>query len=98
MTELESRRDEIEGQFSSLESYWGFDVPEALGDNDWSEDAMIIFCEEARGIPAEKYRVLLRLISEEFGEEYSARLSELDALIKKHEPGLKKLLGFDDPS
>lgn len=86
------RRKEIERQFTSLESYWEFDIPEALVHKDWSENAILEFFMEAMGVPAAKYDALVKLIGQEFRGEYSQRLMRLDELIQKHESAVKEML------
>jgi hypothetical protein len=92
MVEREVRRAAIESQFSSLESYWEFDVPEALEHKDWSEYAILDFFTNAMGLPAARYDALVKDIGEEFRQEFAHRLARLDALIQIFEPEVIKFL------
>ncbi len=87
-----SRRKYIEKTFASLESFWTFDVPEAVVHEDWSELDLLDFVEEARGIPFVYYDRLIREIGEDMKAEYADRLAKLDALIVQNKPALMRLL------
>ena len=92
MVDQVASRKEIERQFASLESYWKFDVPEALAHKDWSENAILEFFMEAMGLPVMKYDALVKDIGEVYREEYAQRLAHLDELIQRYEPAVKKML------